>query len=1077
MSRKFWVISAIVLGVFFILALASGGGFLLYRQNQTRQWLAEGEEAFEKGDWDSAIRRYSFYLNRERDDIDTLKKYAEASLKRAGDRRLNLTQAATAYRQILHYEPSNREAEQALFDIQKKLGAWHEVHYLAGRMLEKEPENIDLKHEQAYALDKIGNRNDATAAYRELIDQGIAKPDVYANLARLLRATNLTEQAQDVLKQAVERHPKDPRTYVARGEYFLEEQNIAAAREELDKAKALAADDQDVLMLQSRVAMSEKDYDTAIEAARAVLERDPSQARMYAVLSQALAEKGENAASLDVLRNVDPTVRVDNPELFVRFAEQLINERKLDEAREVIAAYEKSYPNHQAPLSYLRGRESLAEGDADAAADYLSAVVEQNPAMAPGRFFLAVANLMQGKPKEARSHLEIYLKDNPTDENAKNLLAEAKGIRLDPEQLVQVAQSVLNSENARPETLVSTALALLNSAVPAGTVVSQLDTIENLFDRAIEKAPAEPRAYEGLADAYVAANNLEKARQTLSRAEQAGIPFTALARAHANVALAEGRPDEAWECFQKGISGDGASVSNVRQWSRLFSLRDQPSLARRALASGAEALPGEAERAELAVESIVLELRLGKDAEALRLLAGVESQVAGHKDAESALSRVKEQLVWRLMGQGSPSELEEARKILVQSGGDEQEDPMLLTLQGMMHLRAAPPAFDKAEAAFKKALERDPESVVALMGMASLASLRGALSQALEFSSKAANAAPQSGSIDLWRAEILFRMQRYLEARNLLESVLSETPENAPALELLVNTYLATNQLREAERTLERLRARVESGNGNAGILDVLQGRVLLEKGNASEAEGILRKQYADNPDDFPIVRSLAFALTQENRNAEAEEILKKYAENHSKDADVFVALARLYLATNDPSKMDAASTALTRALAVNRDYLPALRVLVDMQLQRGTPSSILAACDRYLRHDPLNAGVLFAKASVLSREPGRDQEAFEAIEQAIAQERQPEYLALRGMLSVRKQSYAGALKDLREASLGNTETSAEFDAAFAEAYWGVGEKDLSKTYYESAVAKAKTGNMGVPPWLKRLQEKMGQEN
>ena len=141
--------------------------------------------------------------------------------------------------------------------------------------------------------------------------------------------------------------------------------------------------------------------------------------------------------------------------------------------------------------------------------------------------------------------------------------------------------------------------------------------------------------------------------------------------------------------------------------------------------------------------------------------------------------------------------------------------------------------------------------------------------------------------------------------------------------------------------------------------------------------------------------------MTQENRNAEAEEILKKYAENHSKDADVFVALARLYLATNDPLKMDAASTSLTRALAVNRDYLPALRVLVDMQLQRGTPSGILAACDRYLRHDPLNAGVLFAKASVLSREPGRDQEAFEAIEQAIAQERQPEYLALRGMLTL----------------------------------------------------------------------------
>ncbi|HQK76185.1 MAG TPA: tetratricopeptide repeat protein, partial [Candidatus Hydrogenedentes bacterium] len=435
-----------------------------------------------------------------------------------------------------------QDIQQTLFELQKKLGSWHEVHYLAGRMLEKDPGNVELKHEQALALYRLAKRNDAVTAYRALIDEGIAKPEAYLNLARLLRETNLTEQADDALNALAEQRPEDPATYVARSDYFLEGRETDKARQELEKALALAPDDLEVVMLEARLALLTGDDEVSIRAARKAIERDPSQARMYLVLSQALAASGEKEAALDVLRNVDPAVRRDSPELFMQLAEQLINLQQLDEARETIAAFEKTYPDHQSTLSYLEGRVLLVEGNADAAADTLAGVIEQNPAMSPARFFLAVANLLQGKRKDARGHLEIYLKENPNDEGAKRLLAEAMGVQPDPEQLLQAAQAVLGNQEARPDTLVSSALALLASALRQGAVASQVQTIEQLFTRALELNPRETRAYGGLVDTYVAAGMPAKARETLQRAEQAGVPPVELARAKANTDLAEGHP-------------------------------------------------------------------------------------------------------------------------------------------------------------------------------------------------------------------------------------------------------------------------------------------------------------------------------------------------------------------------------------------------------------------------------------------------------------------------------------------------------------------------------------------------------
>ncbi len=1076
MSRRLWVVALIVLGALVILGLAGAGGFFLYRQQQTRQWHAMAEAAFEASDWDTATRWYAFYLNRERDDTAALERYAEASLQQEGSRRIGLAQAATAYRQILHYDPERQDIQLALFELQKKLGAWHEVHYLAGRMLETDPDNVEFKHEQALALYRLGKRSDAVTAYRSLLDEGVATPEAYLNLARLLRETNLTEQADDVLNALATRFSDDPSAFVARSDFFLEGRDTDKAQQEYQQAQALAPDAPEVVMLGARLALAAGDFADAARAARKALEGDPSQARMYLVLAQALTASGDKEAGLDVLRQIDPAVRRDHPELFLQFAEQLINTQDLDEARDVIAAFEKAYPDHQSTLNYLEGRVFLIEGNADAAADRLAGVIELNPAMSPARFFLAVANLLQGKRREARGNLEIYLKENPNDESAKRLLAEAMGVQPDPEQIVQAAQAALGNLDARPDTLISSALALLASALRQDTVASQVDTIEGLFTRALEQNPREVRAYGGLVDTYVAAGMPAKARDVLRRAEEAGVPSDELTRALANVDLAEGDPEAAWAAFEKAIAAKQPSVEDARQWSRFFSLREQPDLARRVLTVAAGILSAEPERAELAVEGVFLELRAGEDEAALRLLGGVESQVAGHPAAERQLQGAKGQLVWHLMELNDAQKIDEARQILQQGSSSHQDDPMLFTLQGIMELRQAPPNYEKAQSAFQKALEIDSDSVAALMGIASVTASHGALSQAMEFATKAAAIAPKSEGIDLWRAELLFRMQRYLEARNLLETVLAELPGSPAALELLVNTYLATNQLREAERTLQHLESRIGPEANQVEMIKTLRGRILLAQGNAAGAEDVLRVQLAANPDDFSVVRSLTQALAQQQRNEEAETLLRNYAETHQSDAEAFVSLARFCLGMQDPAKIDEASTALTRALLLDNDYLPALRAMVDVQLRRGSTAGILAACDRYLARDPVNAGVLFAKASALSREPAREQEALELLGQVIALERQPEYLALRGMLYLREKNYAAALSDLRAASLEAPDTSADFDAALAETYWGLDEAELAKTHYESAISKVKDSSP-APPWRLRLEKMIAEED
>jgi hypothetical protein len=98
-------------------------------------------------------------------------------------------------------------------------------------------------------------------------------------------------------------------------------------------------------------------------------------------------------------------------------------------------------------------------------------------------------------------------------------------------------------------------------------------------------------------------------------------------------------------------------------------------------------------------------------------------------------------------------------------------------------------------------------------------------------------------------------------------------------------------------------------------------------------------------------------------------------------------------------------------------------------------------------------------------------QGAFDAVTRAIERNPRPEYLVLRGLSRLALEDYTGALIDLRDAATGMHTAPARLDAALAEAYLGLEELDLAKTYLESARRKEADGDRSATDHLGRLDK------
>lgn len=1067
-TKKLLVLGVLVM-VLGAACVIGGGFFYLHMRNQS--WLNMAEEAYEAENWFEAKRYYRWYLPQDRENEDLLRKYAQASLNMVMNRQGNLRDAATAYQQILFYHPGQEDVQNAILDVYETLGSWPQLLYYAEQYLRKRPDDPKLLEHRALALDKLSRYQEAIDAYRLLLDKGVGDGTTYGRIARLMRESGREGMALDMLNEAILEDPDDGVLLAQRARYYATLEQYPQAGEDIQKALELNPTSAEVLKTAAQYAALRGDFDKVIVYLEKIHE-DTTEVDLYTGLAQAYAITGQPDRAIDLLEGIDVMQRIDEPQIYITLADLLITAGRYEEAHEVTKEYLSVWPDHVPIGEYLEGRELLARGQAQAAAEVLSGVVEVRPDFAPARLYLAVAYMDSGQKELGRTELESYMRVNPDDPRAKQLLARQFGSSMTYEEVQQRATTFKDNEGLGAEPRIAAAIELFDQSLRRNAAEENLPTVRELLEGAIESNPLLPMPYKALADVYTLMGLADEARAVVQRGVHAGVEEKEFALSRTGLALAEGDLAAARNEYERMLKEPEVTAAEVASWASFFSARDHSDLGYELLDKAKTSL-NERQGVQLEIARINLLTKDKRLDEAMQAVNAVASSVQGDSDSQSKLNDARIALARQLLALETPKAESEARQLIAKVREQQPDNAQASVVEADIIINGATPDLERARALYEKALNADPDNLSALTGMARVAASKGELFRAYNHLKRASELAPDIPGVQALLADVLIRLDRHAEAQQALLRILDVDPENRVINELLVTTYAATGDIENAKAALARLEAAAPDDAQGQARIATLRNRVQMLSGEAGTAERELRARYAGNPEDFSALDALVTTLVAQERIKEAEELMREYAQGNSDDPQAWVALGKFYLSLSRDESLADASTALTQALILDADYLPALREMIEVHMRRGNFLEARALSERFLEREPDDAQILYARALAMYQTRDNLSVALASIDHALSLDERAEYHAIRGIILMEMGQFGTALKDLQTAARTQTQLTARLDLALAEAYFETGSTDLAKQHFKSAADKVLQGDEVDQLRLRALERKL----
>jgi tetratricopeptide (TPR) repeat protein len=444
--------------------------------------------------------------------------------------------------------------------------------------------------------------------------------------------------------------------------------------------------------------------------------------------------------------------------------------------------------------------------------------------------------------------------------------------------------------------------------------------------------------------------------------------------------------------FTTALDAGDLTLDGLVRWANFFASEDHAdfglSVFDRAIAEGSMGAP-----TQLRIEQLGLAVRYGLVDKAMELEAEAAHMVQSDPDAAQALSQERLNLGQALVTRGEPGDLRTALRLADAVLASAPLSNPARRLKAQVLLAQDPPDQVGAIAILEEAVSNSPTDGTALYALAALLNQRGETERALRFADRAVAAAPENAKAIMLRADLQIAQGHYLEARTDLERLGARTSYDDAILARLVTCYRYGGQPELGIALLDRLAA-----EGIVSTDSPYRAELLLAAGrDLPQVEATLRSRYEATPDDASAARDVATAIAQQGRTSEAEDFLTAFAESHASDPDAWVMLADFLLAANTPESLGKASSALVRALVASPAYPPALKAMIAVRLRSNSPAQAIEVCERYLQTTPQDAPVWYEKARLLRGLGKRDQQALEAVNNAVRIREEPEYLFLRG--------------------------------------------------------------------------------
>ncbi len=686
------------------------------------------------------------------------------------------------------------------------------------------------------------------------LDPGLLEAQI--ELARLLLAGKAADKAMERVDVVLEQDPENQDGLLLKASALLAGEETAAARALVDSLLARDVKVPEAYLLLALSYVREGNAAKAESALKQGLEANPESVKLQLALFDFYA-KGkrpeEAAAALKRLIELEP----EKTERKIVLAGLYWDAGKTDEAKALLREVLEADPQDEKTWSLAAGFYTAKEKPEDAAG-LLKEGIGKNPKSFDLRFELSRLCLTRKKPAEALAPLEEYLALPP-----------------DPG-----APETLKAKNAVAEIQLS---------------LREVETAERYVDEVLEEDPANTEAHYTKGRIYLLrgdGENAVSALRTTVDAKPEFIPgYLRLAEAH----MLNREFNLANDTLQRALKADPESREVRRALARVLMEKKDPEGAVSQLREAIEAHPGDP----------ALRADLGDLFLAMKAFGPAEQQYAEIKRMAPAspLGYVRMSR-WRKVqgdGAGAVEEMEQAYRLdpqapvllasLVKLYLEEDRHDQALSLCNeriekdardalaysvLGQIRAARREYEKAEAAFRKAIEIRPDWPAPQKDLAKLYLVQGKRDEALAKYEAALEANPEDFSLYLVLGQLYEQTGDFPGAIRVYDRALEKTPGSWVVMNNLASILSDhSDSSEDLKRALSLAQEAVRLNPEEAALLDTL-GWIHFKMGETERAFGLIERAVSQGSGNPVLHYHMGVVLDAAGRREEAREQLEK---------------------------------------------------------------------------------------------------------------------------------------------------------------------------------------------------------
>jgi tetratricopeptide (TPR) repeat protein len=489
--------------------------------------------------------------------IDDKLAQAHWGLARAYEGMEQFTQAFEELRRTTELDPNNLDARVRLgnyyilaFQQTKDEKLRAEAERLVKEVLDKDPNYIEGHILKGTMLFASGKREEALAALNHAVSLNPQRVESQLSLALFYRQMNEPAKAEEVYKRALSINDRSALAHLEYAKFFVSQNRQDMAEAEFKRAVEVEPTNRDARRTLASFYLVNKQLDRAEESFKALAELDRDRPEGRAVLADFYASIGRYDEAASIYQEI-VAKSADFARGRHRLAELML--QRGDQAgasAQVEEALKRNASDREALI--LRARLRLNQDRPKDAIEDLKQVLKIEPRDQAGLYFMAEACFRAGQSEQARifaGDLEKYYPDYL------------------PGTLMQVQINLAAGDTANAARLANELLARLDKAAPDQRNSPQL--LNELRAKTLTARATtflQPKA--GETDVSAAAKASARADFTAARDLQPNAPSS-----HNNLAavsLAERKPDEAVQHYERALSLDAANFDALNGLTTLY---------------------------------------------------------------------------------------------------------------------------------------------------------------------------------------------------------------------------------------------------------------------------------------------------------------------------------------------------------------------------------------------------------------------------------------------------------------------------------------------------------------------------